>query len=751
MQLALSKCMRVGVSSLAFLEALEDLKTFLLDPGCNMDGVDFTKFLDENDGIVSRLPNMSLQEWALILDIFSTLLSKRTEIPNYEFCRLAAAILKCMYNHTSPAFWDLCLKRFLCKMDARSISSPSLIIHVIVNHSTDINACLQDPTINATFSHFLLTVIEAHGLHKEAFDFSEYTKLGRFIQLMLRFVRQGHSDVLELLATLSGSIIETSFRLQVPKTTLLSKEFFETSQGIVLFTLKYFKCNPTAGLTSLRNLIHLNPKILLLKPVHIHLVDFLLSLLRAPVCSSSTKQNIPCSPTDALSLFSDLLQQIEEFGLKEAVTLPMYMNFFDILRAFPVDESHSISRLYVWWRFICLLPSQMLSGGFRRFVSPFLANLLGRYISITACLGDPILHRYQLSSTSVYNGDARAQELAVHVFSCLFNYSPITLKQASNEEPLPRFSSPPHFLSEHSYQLLVAACHWLRYVSGSDRFTCSPKIGEIWLTYLKQIQNAALAFKPDDETLKGTFLHHFVDLSVRLITPHLQNCASTSFGSLIVPSVEDISCSPTTNDCVIILHGVIGIVENEKISSELKTTLNFNICVSCLHLLSLRHRSSVSSPMSAEHTFMDELSRLSIQLAEKDYRLAVEHSPIVNTCDHLKLFQELLSALAPDCIHFIRDTLVPDSSQDSIPPKSSIRSVNTRLNEAGIRAWCFLADRLARLTSLHKRVVELPKPGTESVGIPDTPTSDLFTMVAFCLAPLFLAGNSTCSLSVCHF
>ncbi|VDD78500.1 unnamed protein product [Mesocestoides corti] len=428
-------------------------------------------------------------------------------------------------------------------MDARSISSPSLIIHVIVNHSTDINACLQDPTINATFSHFLLTVIEAHGLHKEAFDFSEYTKLGRFIQLMLRFVRQGHSDVLELLATLSGSIIETSFRLQVPKTTLLSKEFFETSQ----------------------------------------------------------------------------------------------------------------------------------------FVSPFLANLLGRYISITACLGDPILHRYQLSSTSVYNGDARAQELAVHVFSCLFNYSPITLKQASNEEPLPRFSSPPHFLSEHSYQLLVAACHWLRYVSGSDRFTCSPKIGEIWLTYLKQIQNAALAFKPDD------------------------------------------------------------------------TTLNFNICVSCLHLLSLRHRSSVSSPMSAEHTFMDELSRLSIQLAEKDYRLAVEHSPIVNTCDHLKLFQELLSALAPDCIHFIRDTLVPDSSQDSIPPKSSIRSVNTRLNEAGIRAWCFLADRLARLTSLHKRVVELPKPGTESVGIPDTPTSDLFTMVAFCLAPLFLAGNSTCSLSVCHF
>lgn len=69
-------------------------------------------------------------------------------------------------------------------------------------------------------------------------------------------------------------------------------------------------------------------------------------------------------------------------------------------------------------------------------------------------------------------------------------------------------------------------------------------------------------------------------------------------------------------------------------------------------------------------------------------------------------------------------------------------TLNTaRVNEAGLQAWVSLTDRLTQLTTVYKRVTDLPKTSakaeTHDLG------SDLSTMFAFCLAPVFLAGSST--------
>lgn len=106
-------------------------------------------------------------------------------------------------------------------------------------------------------------------------------------------------------------------------------------------------------------------------------MDFLLCLLRVSPSNIGAKLLGTQSPNDALSLFSDLLRQVEISGttpylslsledLKDIMTSQAYMKFFDVLRAFPIGAAHSTSRLLAWWRFLCLLPEKMLSDGFRR-------------------------------------------------------------------------------------------------------------------------------------------------------------------------------------------------------------------------------------------------------------------------------------------------------------------------------------------------------------------------------------------------
>ncbi len=81
-----------------------------------------------------------------------------------------------------------------------------------------------------------------------------------------------------------------------------------------------------------------------------------------------------------------------------------------------------------------------------------------------------------------------------------------------------------------------------------------------------------------------------------------------------------------------------------------------------------------------------------------------------------------------------------------------VRSLNTaKANVSGLRVWSFLADRLAQLTTLHKRLTELPKTSTENESAVATTTVDLTVMYAFSLAPLFLAGNSADPISVSYW
>ncbi|KAL5966904.1 hypothetical protein TSMEX_005446, partial [Taenia solium] len=432
--------------------------------------------------------------------------------------------------------------------------------------------------------------------------------------------------------------------------------------------------------------------------------------------------------TPAGTSFSNfVLRQVEVSGmptysslpledLKDTMTSQAYMKFFDVLRAFPICAAQSTSRLLAWWRFLCLLPEKMLSDGFRRFVSPFLANLLGRYISITACLGDPNYHRYQLSSTSVYNGDATAQDLAAHVFSCIFDYPEIEPELFPNKEkcrclcfmPLvsmrccflnafdlvPKLVVSSSFLSEHYYQLLVAVFHWLRYLSGSGKCVGDQKVGDIWVKCLKCIRQAISDCKPND-----TILHEAAD-------------------SL------DFELAPL----------------------GLKSALNYDICASCLTLISIWHRDCCSSGLMvdlAQDDIMKDLSLLAVESVENDTRLAAKVNVVVTTDDdYLKLLRALLATLVPECVNYVDRHLKLLDTLYCIPPSSVSVTLNTaRVNEAGLQAWVSLTDRLTRLTAVHKRVIDLPK--TSAKGKPRDLGSDLSTMFAFCLAPVFLAGSST--------
>lgn len=92
-------------------------------------------------------------------------------------------------------------------------------------------------------------------------------------------------------------------------------------------------------------------------------------------------------------------------------------------------------------------------------MTPFLANLIGRYMSVNECLGNrtcaflefisfPLIlshkmrifyilgstTKYKLSSVSVYNNSSAAQHLAMHVFACFFDYPQLYPSQQSEGE-----------------------------------------------------------------------------------------------------------------------------------------------------------------------------------------------------------------------------------------------------------------------------------------------------------------------------
>ncbi|VDK33521.1 unnamed protein product [Taenia asiatica] len=598
----------------------------------------------------------------------------------------------------------------------------------------------------------IFKVLEASAKHDAAIGLCDYKDLFRFIKDVLPFIRRGYGAFVQTLANLSSLILRN-----YSDASCAFNELCEESMVVVLFALKFFKCNSAATLDLLRGIIHLCPKVFLSKGLYGHFVDFLLYLLRVSPSSTGAKLHEPQNPNDALFLFSDLLRQVEVSGmptysslplegLKDIMTSQAYMKFFDVLRAFPICAAQSTSRLLAWWRFLCLLPEKMLSDGFRRFVSPFLANLLGRYISITACLGDPNYHRYQLSSTSVYNGDATAQDLAAHVFSCIFDYPEIEPELFPNKEKLPRLVVSSSFLSEHYYQLLVAVFHWFRYLSGSGKCVGDQKVGDIWVKCLKCIRQAISDCKPNDEVFRKGFMQQSLDLSLRLVSPQKPCDDSPSSGSLVEPSDIDAFQNPSPSDCVTILHEVADALDFELAPLELKSALNYDICASCLTLISFWHRDCCSSGLMvdlAQDDIMKDLSLLAVELVENDTRLASKVNVVVTTDDdYFKLLRALLATLVPECVNYVDRHLKLLDTLYCIPPSSVNVTLNTaRVNEAGLQAWVSLTDRLTRLTAVHRRVTDLPK--TSAKGKPRDLGPDLSTMFAFCLAPVFLAGSST--------
>ncbi|VUZ52786.1 unnamed protein product, partial [Hymenolepis diminuta] len=79
------------------------------------------------------------------------------------------------------------------------------------------------------------------------------------------------------------------------------------------------------------------------------------------------------------SIYSDLIKQLQSDETSTGLmTREKYFGLFDPLRVLPINETHSACRLYTWWIFLCFLPENILSSGSNRYMTPFLANLIGR-------------------------------------------------------------------------------------------------------------------------------------------------------------------------------------------------------------------------------------------------------------------------------------------------------------------------------------------------------------------------------------
>ncbi|VDN20826.1 unnamed protein product [Dibothriocephalus latus] len=303
-----------------------------------------------------------------------------------------------------------------------------------------------------------------------------------------------------------------------------------------------------------------------------------------------------------------------------------YNSLFDVLRAFPGSSAHSNARLFAWWKFLCVIPPSLLEDGFRRFFTPFLANLLGRYVSITAPLGD-----------------------------------------------LPELQIPASILTNNAYQFEVALFHWLRLLCG--RRPSSVHIDRVWIQcieYLQQAVSKNCVNQPDPAQTRQIFLRQTIETSLRLVFPR---DPKASAGSLISPTVPDSSTCPLPNECVVILRGLVKILMEESPSSDLKPELLSMVTFATLNLLSTWHQENIGGfdEEKQRHASELELAQLITELLDCEPRLqaAGDRASLSPSGDFVSLSKDLLDALVPECCRFVSSCAVPEESRDCLPLSSA--------------------------------------------------------------------------------
>ncbi|VDM01626.1 unnamed protein product [Schistocephalus solidus] len=333
----------------------------------------------------------------------------------------------------------------------------------------------------------------------------------------------------------------------------------------------------------------------------------------------------------------------------------------------------------------------------------------------------PQLHRYRLNSDSAYDGSPKALLLAAHVFSSIFKCQELAPGRSIVYPHMPDLQIPASILTSNAYQFEVALFHWLRLLCG--RRPSNVHVDHAWIQCIAYLQ-----------------------LAVN------ENC---------IKQLDPV-----------ILRGLVKIIAEESPSSDFKAELLSTVAFSALNLLSTWHQegSTSFSEENQRHVFLSlemsafelmselELSQLITELLDCEPRLqnasdVLSQVSLPHNGDFISLTKDLLDALVPECCRFVSSCTVPEESRDCLPLSNLKLSLGGgTANLPGLRVWMLLTSKVSELITSHKRIMELPKTGSEEAEdgevLDQRPSTDLTTMYTLCLAPLFLAGSSTNSISV---
>ncbi|KAG5453769.1 hypothetical protein CSKR_113211 [Clonorchis sinensis] len=604
-------------------------------------------------------------------------------------------------------------------------------------------------------------------------------RLTTFGLLLVKLAPSTYLPVLDQLAKTIHEITRRSSMDELHSTGAVLLSFEEASKlsvaktlGIILFVLPRAPCQL---LTILKNLLVLFPRLAAKEERFQTILNILTQAMRFPASVTNTppsalndgeekenNQRLVQPAIFALRTFVKLTDALAQCDLPTQTHANMMNQLFDLLRVFPTSLEHAEVRLRAWWHFICRLPGELLDEGFKRFISPFLANLLGRYLSISAPLGDPQLHRYKLSDGNAYEGNFEALELTQHVFNCLFQGANLDLKLLDH---VPCLQADSDFLVHNSYPLVVALLHWMRLICGhafarNSRFptACLPAqpVDRIWTDCIRLVLESARNVLTSDEekncqqlgvirspsmgnrparSTSLTVLEQVLCCTCHLLTP---GC----LGALDNRSSDMPVGSPDAPQSLSILESLTEFVLQYPVPSQNKTELLFEILLKTLELGGQWIRPDSKPELFGTDDRERILRRwcsLSIRLINLDPRLDMGDADAVPTHsrkggEFLGLLRQLLSALLPDCVQLAaaKHSSTDFGSQDSTMSVFLGQVPTICYSPDALRVWSELADRLTRFIVIEQLICD-----GDSVMHPN-----LSTVQATILAPFWLAGST---------
>nr|CDS32444.2 telomere associated protein RIF1 [Hymenolepis microstoma] len=629
------------------------------------------------------------------------------------------AVLDCMGRLDNIDFSVECIGNLLCKIESASISDPSIIISAFVKPSLlgKISEILpSDAPTNEHLFHFVTELIKACSGSK--------SKPSDFVMLLksfINFIPSCKYQTQPLLKTIDCLLESASYSCRE-----VFKELSEEFRVIVLFVMRSSKPEMDFAINVLRNCAKTCPRVFIFDAVFDTFIRFMIGNLNI---STTVAEEDTKNPMKIFSVYSDLIKQLQsDETVSDLMTPEKYFSLFDPLRVLPINETHSACRLYTWWIFLCFLPEKILSSGSNRYMTPFLANLIGRYMSVNECLGNRFTTKYKLSSASVYNNSPAAQNLAMHVFACFFDYPQLCPLSEFEGETLPKLTLSAEFLAERGYTLLVALLHWLRYLCGVGDLPGNQTPSSIWSKCLHHIRSAST--KANNSTIMEEFLAQcVVKLSTKLLSPHSLLIRSPNNVINIPPS--DISSNPEPSDCMAIFNDVYNLVINECMPEDLKSPHFSSLCHTALELIST-YSEKCNSSASVNGSIKDIINGLGeavIELFNKDSRLSSARG---NGIDRVALLRSYINALCSDCVAFISQ--LPKDLED-FSPSPSLKIHTIIVNEMGLSVWSVMVDCFIKLVIQHEVLTD-SGPNGPNEG------PNLTTLFSFLLAPIFLAGNT---------